>query len=54
MRTVLKGIRLFIDNSKSSDSIFIPNRDGGEESMIAERERERERERESVCVRGSA
>ncbi len=30
------------DNSKSLDNIFISNRDGGEESRIAERQRERE------------
>jgi hypothetical protein len=29
MRTVLNGICLFIDNSKSSDNIFISNGDGG-------------------------
>jgi len=29
MRTVLSGIHLFNDNSKSSDSIFISNGDGG-------------------------
>jgi hypothetical protein len=54
MRTVLSGICLFIDNSKLSDSIFISDRDRGEESRIAERHREREcvcvweREREAV------
>jgi hypothetical protein len=48
MRTVLSGICLFIDNLKSSDTIFISNRDGGEEGRIAERERE------SVCVREAA
>jgi hypothetical protein len=37
-RTVLSRIRLFIDNIKLSDSIFISNGDGGE------------RQRESVCV----
>jgi hypothetical protein len=42
MRTVLSGVSLFIDNLKSSDNIFISNRDGGEESRIAERQRERE------------
>jgi hypothetical protein len=40
MRTVLSGIHLFIENSKSSDSIFISNGDGGEESKIVERQRE--------------
>jgi hypothetical protein len=44
MRTVLSVICLFIHNLKSSDSIFISNRDGGEQSRIAERQRER------VCV----
>ncbi len=42
MRTVLNGIHLFIDNLKLSDNIFISNRDGGEESRVAERQ--------SVCV----
>ncbi len=46
MRTVLNGIRLFIDDSKLSDSIFISNGDGGEEIRITERQRE--------CVRGSS
>ncbi len=44
MRTVLSGIRLFNDGSKSSDNIFISNGERGEESWIAERQRER------VCV----
>jgi hypothetical protein len=48
MKTVLSGVNLFIDNLKSSDNIFISNRDGGEESRIAERQRK------SVCERGSA
>jgi hypothetical protein len=48
MRPVLNKIYFFIDNIKLSDSIFISNRDSGEESGIAERQRE------SVCVRGSA
>ena len=47
MRTVFNRIRLFIDNVKSLDSIFISNVDRGEESRIAETQRE------SVCVRGS-
>ncbi len=47
MRTVLYGICLFIDNAKSSDSIFISNGDGGEENRIGERQRERE----CVCER---
>ncbi len=46
MRTVLRGIHLFIENSESSDNIFISNGDGGEEGRIAKRQRE------SVCVRG--
>jgi hypothetical protein len=41
MRTVLSRIHLFIDNLKSSDNIFIANRDGGEESRIVERQRQR-------------
>jgi hypothetical protein len=45
MRTVLSGICLFSDDLKSTDNIFISNRDGGEESRIAERQRE------SVCER---
>ncbi len=45
MRTVFNRIRLFIDNVKSLDSIFISNGDSGEESRIAEGQRE------SVCVR---
>ncbi len=40
MKTVLNRIRLFIENVKSSDSIFISNGDGGEESRIVERLRE--------------
>jgi len=40
MRTVLNRFHLFIDNLKLSDSIFISNGDGGEESKIAERQRE--------------
>jgi hypothetical protein len=54
MRTVLSGICLFIDTNKIIRQHFISNRNGGEESKIAERqtdrERERERERESACV----
>ncbi len=46
MRTVLNEICLFIDNTKLSDSIFISNRDSGEESRIAERQ--------IVCMRGSS
>jgi len=38
MRTILCGICLFIDNAKSSDSIFISNGDGGEENRIGERQ----------------
>ncbi len=49
MGTVLYGICLFLDNSNLSDSIFMSNRDGGEESRIAEKQRERE----CVCERGS-
>jgi hypothetical protein len=45
MRKVLSGICLFNDNSKLSDNIFISNRDGGEESKIAERESVCERQR---------
>ncbi len=47
MRTVLNGIKL-------SDSIFILNGDGGEESRIAERQREREKmcERQRVTENG--
>jgi hypothetical protein len=48
MRTVLSGIRLFIDNLKLLDDIFISNRDGGEESKITERQRESVCERQSV------
>jgi hypothetical protein len=40
MRTVLYGIRLFIDNMKGSDRVFISNGDCREESRIAERQRE--------------
>jgi hypothetical protein len=40
MRTVLNRFNLFIDNLKLSDSVFISNGDGGEESKIAERQRE--------------
>jgi hypothetical protein len=47
MKTVLSGIRLFIENSNSSDSIIISNGDGGEESKIVERQRKRE----CVCER---
>jgi hypothetical protein len=47
MRTVLSRIRLFIDTHKIVRQHFISNRNGGEESKIAERQRE------SVCVRGS-
>ena len=50
IKTVLSRIHLFIDNLKLPDNIYITNRDGGEESRIAERQRERE----CVCVRGSA
>ncbi len=53
MRTVLSGVSLFIDNLKSSDNIFISNRDGGEESRIAERQIERECVREAAhCGKG--
>ncbi len=45
MRTVLNGIRLFIGDIKSSDSIFISNGESGEESRVAERQKE------SVCER---
>jgi hypothetical protein len=48
MRTVLSRICLFIDNLKLSDKIFISNRDGGEESRIAERPREKVCERQRV------
>jgi hypothetical protein len=47
MRTVLSGIGLFNDNLEIIGQHFISNRNGREESRIAERERERE----SVCVR---
>jgi hypothetical protein len=46
MRTVLYGIRLLIDTHQIGRQHFISNRNGGEESMIVERQRE--------CVRGSA
>ncbi len=45
MKTVIGRIHLFIDNLESLDNIFISDRDGGEESRIAERQRE------SVCER---
>jgi len=38
MTTGLSVICLFVDNLKSSDSIFISDGDGGEESRIAERQ----------------
>jgi hypothetical protein len=47
MRTGLNRIRSFIDNIKLLDSIFILNRDSGEESRMAEIQRERE----CVCER---
>ncbi len=49
MKTVLNRIRLFIENIKSSDSIFISNGDGGEENRIAERLRERVCERQRMA-----
>ncbi len=49
MRTVLNGFHLFIDNLKLSEHIFISNRDGGEESKIAERQRERVCERQRIA-----
>jgi hypothetical protein len=49
MRTVLSGIRLFIDNLKSSDNIFISNGYRGEESRIAERQRKRVCERQRAA-----
>jgi hypothetical protein len=49
MRTVLSGICLFIDNFKSSDSIFISNGYGREESRIAERQRKRVCERQHIA-----
>ncbi len=52
MRTVLSGIHLFIDNLKSSDSSFISNGDGGEESRKAERQRESVCERQRVMEKG--
>jgi hypothetical protein len=45
MRTVLSRIRLFIDNLKSLDDIFISNEDGGGREQDSG-----ETERESVCV----
>jgi hypothetical protein len=48
MRTAFNRIRLFIDNIKSSDSIFISIRDSGEESRIAQRVTEKEKERGST------
>jgi hypothetical protein len=48
MRTALNGIHLFIDNIKSSDSIFLSIRDSGEESRIAQRVTEKEKERGST------
>ncbi len=45
MRTVLRGIPLFNDTISNVGQHFILNRNGGEESKIAERHRE------SVCVR---
>jgi hypothetical protein len=45
MRTVLSGIGLFNDNLEIIGQHFISNRNGGEESRIAERE--------CVCERGS-
>jgi hypothetical protein len=44
MRTVLYGIRLFIDTHQNFGQHYISNGKGGEESKIAERQRE------SVCV----
>jgi hypothetical protein len=41
MRRVLSGIHLFNDPDKIIRQHFILNRNGGEESKIAERERER-------------
>jgi hypothetical protein len=52
MKTVLNGIRLFIDHSKLLDNIFITNGDGGEESRIAERQRESVCERQCMGKRG--
>ncbi len=45
MRTVLYGIRLLIDTHQIVRQHFISKGNGGEESMIAERQRERERVR---------
>jgi hypothetical protein len=53
MRTVLNGIRLFIDHSKLLDNIFISNGDGAKESRIAERQRESVCERQCVGKRGN-
>jgi hypothetical protein len=52
MRTVLNRIRLFIDNAKSSDSIFISKQYGGEDSKIAKRQNERERVRQRIAEKG--
>jgi hypothetical protein len=41
--------KYILDNSKSSDNIFLSNRNGGEESRIAERQRERVCERQCVA-----
>jgi hypothetical protein len=49
MRTVINEICLFIDNTKLSDSIFISNRDSGEESRIAERQIESVHERQLIA-----
>ncbi len=46
MRTVLYRIRLFIENIKMSDRIFISNGDCGKRAG-------QRRDRERVCVRGS-
>jgi hypothetical protein len=54
MKTVLNGICLFIDYSKSSDNIFISNGDGGEESRIAVRQRESVCERQRVGKSGDS
>ncbi len=54
MSTVLYIIRLFIDHSKLLDNIFISNRDGGEESRIAERQRESVCERQHVGKSGDS
>ena len=50
MRTVLSGIRLFNDTILNFRRHLILNRNGGEESKIAERKRERE----CVCERDGA